>query len=807
MNGTYRFGRFELNPATREVLAEGQPMTIGAKALDVLVALVERKDRVVTKEELLDLAWPGLVVEENNLQVQVSALRKALGASSIATVPGRGYRFALELSSAKKPASPAETPRHNLPQFLTSFIGHDDDLREYARLLGESRLLTLTGIGGSGKTRLAVRLAESMLPSFVDGVWLVDLAPLSDAERLPSAMMSALGIRKRLDQPPVETMCEHLAARRILIVLDNCEQLATACADLVHRLLGTGPGVQVLATSRVALNVQGERIVTVRSLELPASGTALDPARLAACESVRLFLERARLAAAKFSLDQSNAAAVAEICRRLDGIPLAIELAAARVKVLSVDEIRARLDDRFRLLAGERPGALARQQTLLAAIQWSYDHLSPGEQRLLRTLSVFAGGWTLAAAVRMVGDDADEYEVLDSLTLLVDRSLVTIEWVAEGTTRYALLETVREYARERLDSSAEGSAVRMRHLRYFLSLAEEAAPQISGSTPWPWLARLKAETDNLLQALAWCGHSEGGAAHGVRLAKELAAFWLHCGLVDMGYRLTAVALERAEARVRDRTRAAALIGAGQLAGTLRRHAEAHQYGAEALSIGREIADRSLVAEALRLLAYVAIERTDDTAARAYGEESLAVARDLGDKLLLAKSVNVLGEFCRAAGDMEAAQPHYEEALALARDAESMVYVAAVSDNLARTLICRGELGRARELAVDVLRISTAADSKWTALCIFDITTGLAAIARDWPFAGRMRGAAEAHVKYFAHQRDRADAAFLAPWTSRVREALGDSAYEAAYASGYALTSREAAEEALAWMRERVHASV
>lgn len=802
MNGSYHFGRFELDPATRQVLAEGHPITLGARAIDVLVALVERNDRVVTKDELLEMAWPGLIVEENNLQVQVSALRKALGASSIATVPGRGYRFALALSSAEKPALPAETPKHNLPQFLTSFIGREHDLREYARLLALSRLLTLTGIGGSGKTRLAIKLAESVLPSFVDGAWLVDLAPLSDAERVPLAVMAALGIRNRLDRPHAETICEHLAGRRALIVLDNCEHLASVCAELVRQVLAAAPGVQVLATSREALDVRGEQAVTVRSLDLPAIGTALDPARLSACESIRLFLERARLAAPRFSLDPQNAAAIAEICRRLDGIPLAIELAAARVKVLSVDEIRARLDDRFRMLTSARGGAAARQQTLLAAIQWSYDHLAEDEQKLLRTLSVFAGGWTLAAAVRVVGERADEYEILDVLTRLADRSLVTIEWVADGTTRYALLETVREYAKEQLDASGAGRVVRKQHLQYFLELAEEAALRISSDAPGPWLARLKAETENLLQALAWCGHVEDGAILGLRLATKLGPFWFHSGLIELGHRETSTALGRPGAQARNRIRTAALVEATHLASTVRSYPEADRYATEALSIAREIGDRGLVAEALRILGYIALERGDDAAALSAYTEALALAREIGDPLLIGKSVCGIGEVHRAVGDWKTAQACYEEALGLAREAKSTILVAAFSDNLARTLICRGELERARQLAQDVLTLSQSAGSQWTALCIFDITAGLAAVARDWPFAARMRGAAEAHIRNFRHVRDRVDEAFVAPWTQRIREALGEGAYCAAYDGGHALNAGEAAAEALGWMRKR-----
>ena len=306
----------------------------------------------MTKDQLLGLVWPGVVVEENNLQVQVSALRKILGTAAIATTAGRGYCFTLELTPGSVSSSLPETPRHNLPSQLTSFIGHDDDLEEYAALLEQTRLLTLTGIGGCGKTRLAVELAKRVLQSFPDGVWYVDLASLLDAERVALTVATLFGIREENDRQMVDTLCDRLASKYMLLVLDNCEHLVAACAALVQRVIGAASGVRVLAASREGLSVAGERTVTVRSLSFPPPGSKLDPRALDACEAVRLFVERARLLVPKFSLGDDSRDAVAEICRRLDGIPLAVELAAARVKMLTVEEIRARLDDRFRLLTG-----------------------------------------------------------------------------------------------------------------------------------------------------------------------------------------------------------------------------------------------------------------------------------------------------------------------------------------------------------------------------------------------------------------------------------------------------------------------
>ena len=799
LTAPYRFGRFELNPTTRQVVADGKPLMLGAKAFDVLCALIERRERLVTKDELLGLVWPNLVVEENNLQVQVSTLRKTLGTDAIATIPGRGYRFALELSTAGEPPAP-EARRHNLPHPPTSFIGHEDDLAEYVELLGQVRLLTLTGIGGCGKTRLAIKLAERVLPSFPDGVWFVDLAPLSDAERVPLTVTTTLGIHKRADQPHVETLCRHLAGRKMLLVLDNCEHLVAASAALAQSLLSAAPGVRVLATSREGLSVPGERTVTVRSLALPAIGSELDIPKLESCETVRLFVERARLAVSRFSLDAKTAPAVAEICRRLDGIPLAIELAAARVKVLSVEEIRARLDDRFRLLTGGRTTAVARQQTLLAAIEWSYDHLAPDEQQLLRLLSVFAGGWTLAGAMRVIGDHADEYEVLDLVTRLLDRSLVTIERTERGATRYAMLETVRQYALERLSQSGEGDAARTRHLEFYVALAEEAEPELAGDKQGKWLVRLKAELDNLLQALAWCDHADGRRELGLRLAYALLGFWFHLGLMELGHQVTLTALGRAGA-ARNGVRARALVGAATLGRSLDRCDEANGHTADALSIAREIGDGKVVVESLLVLGYLANDEGATAASLGHLEEALALARESGDKALVARALNGLAEVYRTLGNVEAAQPLYEQSLALAREQGNVVIVTTVCDNLARVFIARSEPERAWDLVLEALALAEAAGSKWTALCAFDVTAGLCAVATDWAFAARMRGAAEARVKDMKYKRDRPDEVFLAPWTARMREALGDAAYSAAFESGYALSQEQAAAEALAWLRK------
>jgi predicted ATPase len=435
---------------------------------------------------------------------------------------------------------------NNLPLELSSFVGREREMAEVETLLSEQRLLTLTGSGGSGKTRLALRVVIDLVEDFEDGAWLVELAPLSDPDLVPQAVASVLGIRQQPGVSPADALVDHLRGADTLLVLDNCEHLVGACASLSAALLRVSPGLRILATSREALGVPGEALFSVPPLSLPDPRRLQDVEGLTRYEAARLFSERARAIRPDFKITGDNAMAVAQICYRLDGMPLAIELAAARVKVLSVEQISSRLDDAFALLGGGGRTALAHHGTLRATMDWSYELLPEEERLLLRRVSVFAGGFALEAAeVVCAGGDLERGEVLELLASLVDKSLVLVA-ERDGEARYRLLETIRQYGLEKLEEGGEAGQMRGRHAAWFLSLAERAESELKGHQQVVWLARLEREHDNLRVAMRWL-LEEGETDTAVRLAWALWLFWRVHGYQGEGYRYTGEALEAGDA--------------------------------------------------------------------------------------------------------------------------------------------------------------------------------------------------------------------------------------------------------------------
>ena len=459
MRKLYEIGPLQLDPQARVLTYAGAAVPLGARGVAVLTVLVSHANEYVQKSAILDAAWPGLVVEEANLAVQISAIRRALAIVPgserwIETLARRGYRFVgpvTELAGRSVAPLLADRKRTNLPEPLTSFVGRERELAEIKQRLPATRLMTLTGIGGMGKTRLAQQAAAEMLDAYRDGVWFVDLAPLGDPALVPSALAHVLQVKEAAGQPLLTVLCNHLRTREALLILDNCEHVLDGCARMTEALLRDAAQVTVMATSREALHLAGECAFPLAALALP--DPRADVKNIARSDAVQLFAERARQHRPRFDLDAQRARAVAEICVRLDGIPLALELAAARVAVLPVEQILRLLTERFRLLiSGDRE--LPRHQTLRAMLDWSHDLLDDTEKKLFARLSVFAGGWTLEAASQVCSEASiAKDDVVYVLIGLIEQSLVVAD---EDGDRYRMLETVRQYAREKLEERGSG---------------------------------------------------------------------------------------------------------------------------------------------------------------------------------------------------------------------------------------------------------------------------------------------------------------------------------------------------------------
>jgi predicted ATPase/class 3 adenylate cyclase len=559
-----------------------------------------------------------------------------------------------------------EATPNNLPEQTTRFIGRTAELDELGRLLASSRVLTLTGAGGSGKTRLGLHLAASVVDRFPDGVWLVELAALREAEWVARATAAVLGVRDEPGKTATQSLVGILAGRRTLILLDNCEHLVASADTLVDTLLRQCADVRVVATSREALGIPGEQTFRVPSLSVPRAERTVTMAGIAAFESVQLFVDRASLARPGFALDDRNAPSIASICARLDGIPLAIELAAARVRSLAADEIERRLDQRFRLLTGGSRTALPRHQTLRALIDWSYDLLDEPAQRLLEQLSVFSGGFALDAAEAVCGDEGEAAGVvLDVLASLVDKSLVAIEEYGSAS-RYRLVETVRDYAREKLSGRGGDESLRGRHLRCFLALVEIAQANLQSAGQAEWLERLERDHDNLRSALEWCLRSNE-VATGMRLCGLLQRFWIARGYHSEGRTWCERLLVADAAHSAPAERAMTLNCLGLLAYQQGEFAFARARFEDRLAICRALGDRRAIAISLNNLGMVALDEGDYASAVAFHEESLGIARELGNSNGVARSLGNLGMIAHRRHDLEEARRLFEQSLLLMRE--------------------------------------------------------------------------------------------------------------------------------------------
>jgi non-specific serine/threonine protein kinase len=605
--------------------------------------------------------------------------------------------------------------RHNLSAELTSFVGRETELADVTRLLRAHRLVTLTGTGGCGKTRLALRVASPLVDELTDGVWHVELAPLADPNLVALTVATVLGVQEQPDQPLLATLVETLQAKRLLLILDNCEHLIDICAQLAQTLLRGCPTLRILATSREALGVGGEVAWRVPSLPVPPqrspSAEVIDVAALARYDGIRLFVERARLVDPGFALTEQNAPIVAQICWRLDGIPLAIELASARVKALSIERIAARLDDQFRLLTGGSRTALPRQQTLRATIDWSYNLMSEPERRVLRCLAAFVGGWSLEAAEAVCAEGLGAGDVFDLLMQLVDKSLVQVE-TREGEERYRLLETIRQYGRDRLVDVGESESVRNRHFDWYLALAERAEPELIGPDQVAWLDRLDTEQDNFRAALAW-GLDSRPAIEGLRLAAALWRLWHVRDREVEGLDWLRRALAAPEAQAATAARAKALQGVWELTllGIGGNSAEQLRAAEESLTICQEIGDRAGAAWSMNLIARQILSPQPSDRAESLLEQALVLAREVDVRWVMAQVLEGLGMLAETRGDLHRGRQRYEESLTLFRElgdrraiAWSCLEIGAIAGQL-------GDYGAARARLAESLDLSRALRSR------------------------------------------------------------------------------------------------
>lgn len=616
----------------------------------------------------------------------------------------------------------ATAAHDNLPHPISSFIGREREIGEVKRLMGLSRLVTLTGASGCGKSRLAYKVADEMLEEFEHGIWIVELAPLADPALVLQSIAAVFGIHEKSGRTLNRLLTEHLQPRRTLLLVDNCEHLIVPCAVILEELLQACPDLKVLATSSEMLGISGEIVWTVPPLSMPGIQPWKNPASAQDAlqayqqsEAVRLFLARAASAESEFTMTIENGRWIAEICRRLDGMPLAIELAAARVRSLSVAQIAERLDDRFHLLtAGSRTGP-PRQQTLTATLDWSYSLLSDKEQKVLQRLSVFASGATVEAAEAVcAGEGVESGEVLDILSNLVNKSMVTPSRPEGGETRYHLLETIRQYALEKLGESGEGDGSKNRHLNYFVQWAEKAEPNSSGGGQVLWLKRYEIEHDNLRAALEWSLTSEGIVDLGLRLAERLEWFWNTYGYYSEGRAQLAAILEKTKANARSDIHARALYLAGGLAFVQTDYPATRALVEESLSIYRDLGASGQLGLANALIRLGDTWRQLGSYEKAFSllEEGLRYMRELNDLNGLVGALWQLGYYSVSMKDYRQAEQYFTEALPLSRQKGDEYDTAVILSGLGESALRQGNFGRAAAFEEESLMLRKEIGEKW-----------------------------------------------------------------------------------------------
>jgi predicted ATPase/class 3 adenylate cyclase len=727
-------------------------------------------------------------------------------------------------------------PRHNLPAQASNFVGRKVELANLRNLLGGSRMVTLTGTGGSGKTRLAIQLAEELVDDSSDGVWLVELAPLADPGFVAGEVARVLGVMEEPGRPVAETLVDALRDRSLLLVFDNCERLVDGAAKLADRLLTGCPKLRVLATSQEPLRIDGESVYRVPSLSLTPSAAA-PISEVRECEAVQLFVDRATTIDSTFALTDANAHEVLAVCSRLDGIPLAIELAAVRLRSMSLAAIEERLDDRFRLLTRGSRTAVPRHRTLGAMVDWSYELLNPMEQAVLRRLSVFAGSWNLDAAQAVCADDLESWEVLDLLDSLVDKSLVLAE-PTEEELRYRMLETVHQYASEKLDyaSGAEAASALSAHAQVFLTVAETAAPNLLGAEQGAWLTRLEVDQDNLRATFASFLSDDARAEEALRLGIALRWFWFNRGYFDEATELLEAALEHVGAQQQTVLRSAALAAVGDFhyvrgeyrAAQLRleeglelarsidapavsadllsrlsaiRRLKGDYYSSaemadEAVALARRSGDEHEIARALIHRAYHRTDAPNTTNARGDVEEALTYFMKTGDTRSVAMTFAQLGVIELRSGNTDEAGAHLGGALEMASSLQADDQLPMILLNLGFTAMLQGDLAEANGDIKAALRVAKRTGAQhWVTYSLLGLAF-CASFSSENHRAAVLHGAADAVLEQIGEAYEQIGADFRTHDHGRLREVMGEADFEIAYATGRSLAPSEAMALAL-----------
>jgi predicted ATPase/class 3 adenylate cyclase len=765
----------------------------------------------------------------------VGASLKDLGLHRLKDLGPPGQIFQLEadgLATAFPPLRSLDNPKllNNLPVQVSSFIGREAELSEVGRLIAASRLVTLTGSGGAGKTRLALQLAAGLLDGSGDGVWFVDLAPLQDPELVAVTVANVLGIPVDEGRPAADTLIDAVGRQSLLVLLDNCEHVIDACAKLADALLRSCPNVVLLATSREPLGIAGEYVYRVPSLDTPAEDDTTES--IGNSEAVRLFTDRAAQHGVALAWDERTIPVAGRICRRLDGIPLAIELAAARLRVMPVTELDARLDQRFSLLTGGSRAALPRQQTLLAMVDWSWELLNTAERQVLARLSVFAGGFDLAAAEAVTaGGSIHVDEAVAHLGTLVDKNLVQFNDSGTGPARYRLLETVRQYTARQLERQDPEAApdARTSHRDYYLALAQSAAPQLIAHDQAAWLDLLDLELDNLRAAIAF-SLAQPDPASGLQLVTALRVFWKARGHATEGVDSLRALLAAPTAPGATLLRARALAAAAYLLDQTGGYALAEEYCEEALAIAGSAGDGFLTADLLYVRAYVLLRRGRQDTALPLIEEGLALARRLGEPHLTASLLAVRAFAVDVEGDHAGAARDAAESLLLYRQAGDRLQVGTMVGNLGYAELSLGDLDSARKHLLESLDIARALDDHYGVVYeTFNLglaeylsgslraaeaffaesldqarrvrviagtayaLIGLAMAGNDGAQpsrSARLHGAADQVLKVLGETLEPLEGGLRDLDCQRLRSAMGAEAFEAEYAAGKALTAEE-----------------